>query len=451
MFGFGTGGFIIYGDKMQAYSSILRGSLEMILATLGGIQYTEMSKINAWITPLFSFSYLIFANTIFLKTFLLIIQEEYNEYFQAYSAKGGHLITMVISSCKEFTEFIRVDLLRLSHGIELIGNKKERYKWKGSLKKKFQYTFYYWELYLLHKLLSLSNFILVYVLNYIKAGNKFHSEVSKKDSNITRNFISPEEVVSKFEAPNWHPDLSHYDERFSEIKFLKRILDADRQGQLAHKGLNLCNPSVWMSEINAFMTNNAALKVGLGFESDINHYKKHQDLLLFTDREIDKLYKIAELMKIEANITEGVLRKLEQDQHVVEEEFSNILWSGEDLTTEIGRGRLFINLVLMDIFSRKGSKKKKMNQSLGFSLSDQTKTFNFNFKKEESFQFEKMKGNLLEHNVLPNLSEEDKANIRKLWFSLKPEVRGELWLTKVNRPFSSIKKFAILYSIGTSL
>ena len=85
MYGFGTAGFIIYGDKISAYSSILRGFLEMILATLGGIQYTEMKATNPLITLFFAFSYLIFANTVFLKTFLLIIQEKYNDYFAEYS------------------------------------------------------------------------------------------------------------------------------------------------------------------------------------------------------------------------------------------------------------------------------------------------------------------------------------------------------------------------------
>lgn len=84
MLGFGTAGFLIYGDQMSSFSSILRGSLEMMTATLGGIKYNEMKAIDPVVTPFFVFSYLIFAYTVFLKTFLLILQEEYNELFKKY-------------------------------------------------------------------------------------------------------------------------------------------------------------------------------------------------------------------------------------------------------------------------------------------------------------------------------------------------------------------------------
>ena len=86
MFGYGIAGFMIYGDQMTVFSSILRSSLEMILAIMGGIKYQEMKQIFPILTPFFVFSYLLLAYTIFLKTFLLILQAEYNDYYECYLA-----------------------------------------------------------------------------------------------------------------------------------------------------------------------------------------------------------------------------------------------------------------------------------------------------------------------------------------------------------------------------
>lgn len=174
MYGFGTAGFIIYGDKIPAYSSILRGSLEMILATLGGIQYNEMREINSWITPLFAFSYLIFANTIFLKTFLLIIQEEYNDYFKAYAQKGSGLVSMIVASCEGYT----TDVITTIYRLESKSSDLNRSMNKSGLSKIQALRLRAKKMYITLEVswLKGARHLLKLLLNYIKPGSSFMVE-----------------------------------------------------------------------------------------------------------------------------------------------------------------------------------------------------------------------------------------------------------------------------------
>ena len=79
VFGFGIGGYMIYGDKLENFNSVLRASLEIILMTIGGVNYELMKSAERQVTPIFVFTYLIAAYIIFLKMFIVILDATYRD------------------------------------------------------------------------------------------------------------------------------------------------------------------------------------------------------------------------------------------------------------------------------------------------------------------------------------------------------------------------------------
>lgn len=79
VFGFGIGGYMIYGDKLENFNSVLRSSLEIVLMTIGGVNYEKMKKAEAFVTPIFVFTYLIVAYIISLKMFIVILDATYKD------------------------------------------------------------------------------------------------------------------------------------------------------------------------------------------------------------------------------------------------------------------------------------------------------------------------------------------------------------------------------------
>ena len=79
VFGFGVGGCMIYGDKLEGFKYVLTGSLEIVLMTVGGVNYQEMKDIEPVVTPIFVFTYFIAAYIIFLKMFIVILDATFKE------------------------------------------------------------------------------------------------------------------------------------------------------------------------------------------------------------------------------------------------------------------------------------------------------------------------------------------------------------------------------------
>lgn len=70
---------MIYGDKLENFNSVLRASLEIILMTIGGVNYELMKSAERKVTPIFVFTYLIAAYIIFLKMFIVILDATYRD------------------------------------------------------------------------------------------------------------------------------------------------------------------------------------------------------------------------------------------------------------------------------------------------------------------------------------------------------------------------------------
>lgn len=70
---------MIYGDKLENFNSVLRSSLEIVLMTIGGVNYEKMKKAEAFVTPIFVFTYLIVAYIISLKMFIVILDATYKD------------------------------------------------------------------------------------------------------------------------------------------------------------------------------------------------------------------------------------------------------------------------------------------------------------------------------------------------------------------------------------
>lgn len=97
VFGFGVGGCMIYGDKLDGFKYVLTGSLEIILMTVGGVDYQEMKSIEPVVTPIFVFTYFIAAYIIFLKMFIVILDATFKE-FSNYVEKEDITLMAYVSS-----------------------------------------------------------------------------------------------------------------------------------------------------------------------------------------------------------------------------------------------------------------------------------------------------------------------------------------------------------------
>lgn len=339
MFGFGTAGFIIYGDKIPAYGSIFRGSLEMILATLGGIQYTEMKAINAWITPFFAFSYLIFANTVFLKTFLLIIQEEYNDYFAAYSKTGSDLVTMIINGCDVYTKELEVSAAKYKRRLDDL-NEQESQKWLGRTMLQVRRAWCQFRLYMLKG----RTILLGRILAFVKAGSQFEN-IKSLEGFVQYNPYKYD-LLDDLNDDEYEDD----DYRFTEIRSLKMFIGNFSAGHIKISELNNFNPSVWMSELSEVISNDALIKVGLEFKSGINHYDIYQQLTLFTHREQVSL--VENLFKLEwrkSAAPERVLQFSKPDKFKSLLE-AGLVWEDRSLESEFDICKFLINLYLYLVF-----------------------------------------------------------------------------------------------------
>jgi hypothetical protein len=106
VFGFGIGGCMIYGDKLDSFKYVLSGSLEIILMTVGGVNYQEMKNIEPTVTPIFVFTYFVAAYVIFLKMFIVILDATYRELINYVVKEDITLMAYISSLLKELIKKI---------------------------------------------------------------------------------------------------------------------------------------------------------------------------------------------------------------------------------------------------------------------------------------------------------------------------------------------------------
>ena len=489
MYGFGTAGFIIYGDKIPAFSSIFRGSLEMILATLGGIQYAEMKAINSWITPLFGFSYLIFANTVFLKTFLLIIQEEYNDYFAAYSKvdllekTGSDLVTMIIHGCDLYTKEVEMAInkinkkqlqlqermtLKLNQGGKK-GKKKDRKKeidpsGEVEIQKEKSESIFYLRSYLYYlkvrkAMLVLSQIILKKILDSVKAGSQFEAKLDlKKDTiQILENYpyVGLDKKIST--------DSELEEDRYDTLKSFKMIISNFEAGHINLTALNSHNPSVWMSELNKVIDHDSHLKVGLEFESEVNHYNNYQELMLFNHREQVSIAEIAAKLKWRRDANAEKIAEYVNPEKFKSLEKLDLSWEDHPIDSDQKRAKMLINLYLYLSFVKILAKKEMtaMNENeLNLTTSSRDNMRQASLRKVRAAHQKRSVINdinsvkdiiVFENTVLNCMNEKDYHGLRRLWYSFSKELRAKLWLEPTKRMFSDLKRFAVMYAVGRSL
>jgi Polycystin cation channel len=104
IFGYGIGGYMIYGDKMHKFGNPLRASLEILVMTIGGVSYDTMSLADPDVTPVFVFSYLIAAYIIFLKMIIVILEATYRDLNKFVEQVDISFIAYLIKMGKMFLE-----------------------------------------------------------------------------------------------------------------------------------------------------------------------------------------------------------------------------------------------------------------------------------------------------------------------------------------------------------
>ena len=141
VFGFGIGGYMIYGDKLENFNSPLRSSLEIILMTIGGVNYELMKEAEPFVTPFFVFLYLIAAYIIFLKMFIVILDSTYKDLINHVVKEDNTLLTYItqlfkriVKKIKRYLEFRTKDeietdyagktgfISKLKMGVEIFNN-----------------------------------------------------------------------------------------------------------------------------------------------------------------------------------------------------------------------------------------------------------------------------------------------------------------------------------------
>ena len=103
VFGFGIGGYMIYGDKLENFNSVLRSSLEIILMTIGGVNYELMKSAEPYVTPVFVFTYLIAAYVIFLKMVIVILDATYKDLISFVKKEDVSLLDYLNALVEEIT------------------------------------------------------------------------------------------------------------------------------------------------------------------------------------------------------------------------------------------------------------------------------------------------------------------------------------------------------------
>jgi len=137
VFGFGIGGYMIYGDKLENFNSVLRSSLEIILMTIGGVNYEIMKAAEPLVTPVFVFTYLIAAYIIFLKMFIVILDATYNDLINHVESEDIALLSYINTLLEEITNQITIYTEGMSRE-ELDKRFKERHGLFSRINYRFQ-------------------------------------------------------------------------------------------------------------------------------------------------------------------------------------------------------------------------------------------------------------------------------------------------------------------------
>lgn len=78
--GFATAGFLLFGDRVDEFSTFNRAAMKVIFMMNGSIPYKQMNEVYPLVAPLYIFCLLIPAYTMFLKLIIVVMASIYREY-----------------------------------------------------------------------------------------------------------------------------------------------------------------------------------------------------------------------------------------------------------------------------------------------------------------------------------------------------------------------------------
>lgn len=274
--GFSIAGFMLYGDSIEAYSSILRSFLEMELSLISGIDYNRLRDINPATTPLFVFSYLLFAYLIFLKTLLVILQEDTNDFLEAYRKLNKSLIDILLIYFQSVVRTTKSSIMKHTSTKLILKNK--RAKKKGSCLG-CRIFFVKIKIYFLRIIYRIARkFIKVFEpgvrfnvldVNKLKVSNVKGTQHLDQYIYLRHRGLRESDIVRDIQQ-------GQYQKYYSMRYLLMNLTEYERS-----RGAHLNNPSVWLKILDKSIQSNGPSKVCLAKKDNLNIFSQLEKKILF--------------------------------------------------------------------------------------------------------------------------------------------------------------------------
>lgn len=90
-------GHLIYGDYLWEYSNLTSSFFQILMIIFRKFEYDQLVAIHRYLTPVFVYSFLGLAYTLFLKMFIIILDFAYNDYMNSLVTNEVNFLTYVFN------------------------------------------------------------------------------------------------------------------------------------------------------------------------------------------------------------------------------------------------------------------------------------------------------------------------------------------------------------------